>query len=168
MGWLEKFFTDGYYFLLTGSLFDAKYTGSDGVLRNTSFNGRLAGNAVFAKEFKIRGGNALQLGGKATYGGGRWYGPVDRDASAQALEIIYVDSTVNTQQFRPYFRADLKFLYRWNRPRVSHEFALDLVNILGTQNILTLTYAPDHPSGEPIREEYQLGFLPLFYYRIDF
>ncbi|HRD53264.1 MAG TPA: hypothetical protein PKY96_11515 [Flavobacteriales bacterium] len=49
-----------------------------------------------------------------------------------------------------------------------HELGLDLVNVTGQQNILTLTYAPDHPSGDPIREEYQLGFLPLFYYKVEF
>ena len=47
------------------------------------------------------------------------------------------------------------------------EVAVDFVNIFNTKNILTLTYAPDNPQG-PIREEYQLGFLPLFYYRVDF
>jgi hypothetical protein len=57
-----------------------------------------------------------------------------------------------------------------NRTKVTHEIALDLVNILGTKNILKLTYAPNDadPSASSVREEYQLGFLPLFYYRLDF
>ncbi|MCB9236082.1 MAG: TonB-dependent receptor [Bacteroidia bacterium] len=165
---LERFFRGGWYFLATGSVFDAKYQGSDNVWRNVSFNGRFAFNGIFAKEFKVGGKNAFQISGKATYVGGRWYGPVDDQASRQALDIIYVDSTVNTLQFRPYFRVDAKILYRWNRPKVTHEIAIDLVNFLNIKNILTLTYAPDHPSGNPIREEYQLGFLPLFYYKIDF
>jgi hypothetical protein len=47
------------------------------------------------------------------------------------------------------------------------------VNILGTENILKLTYAPDEmdpsdPNYSPVREEYQLGFLPIFFYRMDF
>ncbi|MEZ4773372.1 MAG: TonB-dependent receptor [Bacteroidia bacterium] len=164
---IEKFFSKGYYFLLTGSVFDAKYTGSDGVLRNTSFNGRYAFNGLVAKEFTINETSAFQLGAKVTTVGGRWYGPVDEVASARELEIIYQDDKVNTQQFRPYFRVDGKASYRWNRPKVTHEFSIDLVNVLNIKNILTLTYAPDHPSGNPIREEYQLGFLPLFFYKID-
>ncbi|MDX1909316.1 MAG: TonB-dependent receptor [Bacteroidia bacterium] len=165
---LEKFFSKGYYFLATGSLFDAKYKGSDGVLRNTVYNGRFAFNGLFAKEFKFGQGSAFNIGGKLTYVGGRWYGPVDDSLSVIQSEIIYVDETVNTQQFRPYFRADLKTAITWNRPKVSHELAIDFVNLLDTQNILTLTYVPEHPSGNPIQEEYQLGFLPLFYYKIDF
>lgn len=164
---LEKFFSKGYYYLVTASLFDAKYQGSDGVWRNSTFNGRYALNALFAKEFTFKNGSALNIGGKVTTIGGRWYGPVDTIASAQQLEIIYEDETVNTLQFAPYFRADFKISYRLNRPKVTHEIAIDFVNIFNTKNILTLTYAPDNPLG-PIREEYQLGFLPLFYYKLDF
>ncbi len=164
----ERFFSKGYYLLFTGSVFDSKYAGSDGELRNTTFNGRFAFNLVAAREFTFKKGSALNLGGKLTTVGGRWYGPVDEQASADALEIIYESASVNTLQFRPYFRADLKVSYRWNRPKVSHEFAVDFVNVTGQQNILTLTYAPDHPSGNPIREEYQLGFLPIFFYKLDF
>ena len=44
------------------------------------------------------------------------------------------------------------------------------VNILNTKNVLKLTYAPDplDPGANAIREEYQLGLLPIFYYKIDF
>ncbi len=165
---IEKFFSKGYYYLLTGSVFSAKYKGADNILRNTTFNGRFAFNALFAKEFTTEKENVFNLGAKVTYAGGRWYGPVDQEASAASLEIIYEDATVNTQQFRPYFRADAKINYRLNASKVTHEFGLDLVNLFDIQNILTLTYSPDSPDGEPIREEYQLGFLPLFYYKIDF
>ncbi len=165
---LEKFFSNKYYFLLTASVFDAKYRGSDDVLRNTVFNGRFAFNALFAKEFALGENSTFNLGGKVTSIGGRWYGPVDDEKSAAALDIIYVDETVNTLQFDPYFRADLKLAFRFNRPKLTHEIAIDIVNLLDIKNILTLTYAPDHPSGNPIREEYQLGRLPLFYYKIDF
>lgn len=165
---VEKFFSKGYYYMLTGSVFSAKYKGSDDILRNTTFNGRFAFNMLFAKEFTTKKENALNLGVKVTYAGGRWYGPVNREASAAALEIIYQDATVNTQQFKPYFRIDAKINYRLNAKKVTHELGLDLVNFLDIKNILTLTYSPDSSDGEPIREEYQLGFLPLFYYKSDF
>jgi hypothetical protein len=149
-------------------LFDAKYQGSDGVWRNTSFNGRYAANALFAKEFNFSKSVALNLGGKVTYAGGRWYGEVDEDASKKVLEVIYKDENMNTNQFRDYFRTDVKLSLRINTKKVTHELAIDLINVFATKNILTLTYAPDHPSGNPIVEEYQLGFFPVFYYKIDF
>ncbi|MEQ8534962.1 MAG: hypothetical protein RIB86_24120, partial [Imperialibacter sp.] len=78
--------------------------------------------------------------------------------------------TRNSLQFPPYFRADIRINYRINRPKLSHEIAVDLVNVLGIKNVLKLSWAPDQtdPSADPIRREYQLGFLPLFYYRVDF
>ncbi len=165
---LERFFAGGYYFLVTGSVFDSKYRGSDGVLRNTTFNGRFAANAVFAKEFAFKRGSSLNIGGKLTYIGGRWYGPVDLEESARLVEIIWEDEGLNTLQFDPYFRADVRVAFRLNRERLSHEFAIDFVNATNRQNILTLTFAPNHPSGNPIQEEYQLGFLPIFYYKVEF
>lgn len=173
---LEKFFSDSYYFLVTGSLFDAKYRGSDGVLRNTDFNGRYAYNALIAKEFTFNRGeskrNMLNVGAKFTAVGGRWYGPVNGAASQAAQEIIYADATRNTLQFAPYRRFDVKFDYKMNRAtkrghRLTHTIAVDLVNILGIQNLLSLSYAPQ-PDGSFIKQEYQLGFLPVFYYKIDF
>lgn len=163
---LEKFFSEGYYFLVTTSLFDAKYRGSDGVLRNTDFNGKYAFNALFAKEIKFKR-SSLDLGAKWTMVGGRWYGPVDKEASATAQEIIFASATRNTQQFEPYRRLDLKVDYKINRRGITHTIAFDFVNLLGFQNVLSLSYAPQ-PNGEFIKKEYQLGFLPVFFYRVDF
>lgn len=165
---LEKNFARGYYYMLTGSLYSARYKGSDAISRNTTFNGRFAFNGLFSKEFVTPKDNVWNFGAKVTYAGGRWYGPVDEQASDENLIIVYEDATVNTEQFKPYFRTDIKMNYRLNADKVTHEFGLDLVNIFDTKNILTLSYLPDSPDGNPIREEYQLGFLPLFYYKIDF
>ncbi|GAB3919501.1 TonB-dependent receptor [Larkinella terrae] len=163
---LEKFFSDGYYFLVTGSLFDAKYKGSDGVLRNTDFNGKYAYNLLFAKEFTF-GRTSLNVGAKFTAIGGRWYGIVDEAKSKAAQDIIYQSAGRNTLQFPDYRRFDLKVDYKINRTRLTHTIAVDLVNVLGIQNILTLSYAPQ-PDGTFIKREYQLSFLPVFYYRVDF
>ncbi|GAB4375179.1 MAG: carboxypeptidase-like regulatory domain-containing protein [Salibacteraceae bacterium] len=167
---LERYFSKNYFAMFTLSLFDSKYTGSDGVKRNTDFNGRYAANALFGYEIPIGENSVLSVGTKVTAVGGRWYGPPDTAASNQVRELIVIDSLRNTLQFRDYFRADLKINLRLNARRVTHEIGIDLVNVFNTKNILTLTYAPDE-SNDPrnsIREEYQLGRLPLFYYRISF
>lgn len=167
---IQKYFSHQYYFMISSSVFQSKYKGSDGVLRNTDFNGHYAANFLGGKEFKMGEKNILSIGGKITMAGGHWYGPVDTTESVKQADVIFVDSLRNTLQFKDYFRADLKINYRINAGKVSHEIGLDLVNVFGTQNILKLTYAPNEfdPAAGPIRYEYQLGFLPLFYYRIDF
>ena len=126
--------------------------------------------SLFTKDWSLKGRNTFSIGGKVTTAGGRRYGPVDRVASDREKDVVFVDATRNSLQFAPYFRTDLRVNYKINRPKVSHEIAVDLVNIFGTKNVLKLTYSPNdlNPSSNPVREEYQLGFLPLFYYRIDF
>jgi hypothetical protein len=69
-------------------------------------------------------------------------------------------------QFDPYFRADIKLNYRINASRVTHEVGLDLVNITARKNVLRQTYISG--AEPPLGETYQMGRLPIFYYKIDF
>jgi hypothetical protein len=156
--------------MITSAYYESFYRGSDGIIRDTDFNGNYIANFLGAKEFTVRKNNAFTVGTKITFAGNKRYGPVDVAASEANAEIIYVDVTRNSKQFDPYFRADLKLNYKINRKRVSHEISFDLVNVTDNKNILKLSYAPnlENPTEDPIREEYQLGFLPIFYYRIDF
>ena len=167
---VSRAFRDGWFVLVNGSVFDAQFQGADKQWRNTNYNGRYALNALGSREWRLNErGLSLVTGAKCTMVGGRWYGPVDVAASNQLREIIYEDANRNTLQFKDYFRLDLKTNLTWNRPTATHELGIDFVNILGTQNVLKLTYAPDE-NGNPedsIREEYQLGFLPIFFYRVD-
>jgi len=141
------------------------------VWRDTEFNGNYAFNLLGTKEFKTRRG-LIGVGTNLTTAGGRRYGPVDVVRTQEAQEVIFQDATRNSLQFRPYFRADLRVNYRINTKNLHHEIALDLINVLNTQNILSLTWAPneiDNPDpNKSIIQNYQLGFLPIFYYKIDF
>ncbi|MDQ3191306.1 MAG: TonB-dependent receptor [Bacteroidota bacterium] len=167
---LERFFNKSYFFLLTASIFDSKYKGSDGIERNTDYNGRFATNILAGKEIKTSKKTSLGLSTKITWAGGRRYTPIDIDASANANQAVYLNDQTNSLQFRDYFRTDFRINYKINSKNITHEIAIDLVNVSNSKNVLALTYAPDpnNPSVNPLREEYQLGFLPLFYYKIDF
>jgi len=85
---------------------------------------------------------------------------------------VYKDDNYNGNQFANYFRLDAKVNYTFNSKKTTHEFGLDLVNILGTKNILGKTYAPQNTDVNSdnylTTDNYQLGFLPIFYYKIDF
>jgi len=48
----------------------------------------------------------------------------------------------------------LKINYKCSRSKVTPEFALDIVNVLSTNNIIKLSWAQGRPSGNPIQEEY--------------
>jgi hypothetical protein len=154
--------------MTTASLYDSKYVGSDGVERNSDFNGNYIFNGLAGKEFKVgkQKKNVFAIGLKITYAGGMRYGNVNTVLTDSLKEIIYLNEGYNENRFKDYFRLDTKVNYTYNAKKVTHEFGLDLVNVLNTQNILALTYTPNTVTRTS--ERYQLGFLPVFYYKIDF
>ena len=172
---VQKYFDKSFFFLFSGTLYDSKYKGSDGILRNTSYNGNYVVNLLAGKEFKVGTKHVIGVGAKVTRAGGRRYGLVDLTQTNDLKEIIFQDSLFNELQFADYFRVDFKISWRLNTNKVTHEIGLDLVNILNTKNLLSLAYAPsldpaviNSPNYRPIAEKSQLGFLPIFYYKIDF
>jgi hypothetical protein len=87
-------------------------------------------------------------------------------ASVNNREYVELDAQKNTQRFdKPYMRFDLRISYRINAKKVSHEIAFDFINITNNKNILNYTYINEPPYR---RVSYQLGLLPLFYYKMDF
>ncbi len=163
---VEKFFSKGFYYLFSASVFDAQYTGSDKVTRPTDFNTNYAMNGLFAKEITLPNKAVLNFGGKVTMAGARRYSPMDTAATIAIREYVELDAQKNTERFgNPYFRCDFRISYKVNGKKMSHEFALDLVNVFNNQNILKYSYSDATKSS---KIDYQLGFLPLFYYKLDF
>lgn len=162
-------FDKTFFMMLTGAVYDSKYEGSDGIERNTDYNGNYSANLLIGKEFKLSQKATLLIGTNVTWAGGRRYGFVDTSASAIAREVIFLDEGYNELRFQDYFRADLKVNFRLNTKKLTHEIGLDLVNVFGIENLLAVTYTPptiENPSG--LTTSNQLGFLPIFYYRVDF
>lgn len=163
---LEKYFSNNYYFLVTSSLFDSKYKGSDGVERNTPFNGHYVLNVLAGKDILIgRRNNVLSINWKLTSAGGRYVRPINLSASADAQTTVYDDARAYMQQQEGYFRTDLKIGYKLNRRRMTHELALDLQNLTNSQNIFQQAY---NPRTNKIGTAYQQGFLPIPFYRLTF
>ena len=110
------------------------------------------------------------MGIKITGAGGKRKGVLDPILSEQQGEVIFKDEGFNESQFKDYYRFDIKTTYKINKKKITHEIGLDLVNISGAENILNYSYAPNNNgnSEDDIVLNYQLGFLPIFYYKIDF
>ncbi|MFM7853262.1 MAG: TonB-dependent receptor, partial [Flammeovirgaceae bacterium] len=87
---LERFFSKGYYFLITTSLFDSKYKGSDNIERNTAYNTQYVVNALGGKEFRVgKNKNFLSLNLKVTSIGGRYLTPLNFSASQLRGQAVY-------------------------------------------------------------------------------
>jgi len=111
---LEKFFTNKYYFLITSSLYNALYTGSDGIERNSRYNGQFVNNATFGKEFAVgrKGSNVIGVNLRLLWAGGNRYTPVNLERSRQEGQAVYDDARSFTLQAPDYFRSDLRVSYR--------------------------------------------------------
>ncbi|MFN9323758.1 MAG: carboxypeptidase regulatory-like domain-containing protein [Flavobacteriales bacterium] len=161
---VEKFLSKGYYALVTASVFDSRYTGSDGVERNTGFANQYVLNTLFGKEWAIGKAkrNAITFDTKFTTSGGRPYSPIDLDATRANLgREVYEDSAAYSQRYDAYLRLDVKFGIRINGKggKVSHQFFVDLQNITDRENIFVERYNPVTDRVSPV---YQNGFFPDF------
>ncbi|MEN9002540.1 MAG: TonB-dependent receptor, partial [Flavobacteriales bacterium] len=161
----EKFLSKGYYYLMTASIFDSKYEGSDGIARNTAFNNRYVFNALAGKEFTIKKNVTLSFDTKITIAGGRAYTPIDLPASQAQFREVLRDDEAFSQNYQPYFRLDFKVGFRWNSKNVTQEFMFDIQNITNQQNIFIQGYKV---SEQAVRTNYQRGFFPVALYRLYF
>lgn len=164
---VEKFFSSNYYFLITSSIFNSKYKGSDGIERNTAFNTKYVVNVLAGKDCIIgKNKNVLTFNFKVSGVGGKYTSPVNVAASAMSDHTIY-DEIIAPYSLKqtPYFRADLKMGYRCNYKKSTLEAGIDLENITGHKNIFIQNY--DRRTGSIINQ-YQQGFLPVPYVRFTF
>lgn len=165
---IEKFFSKGYYGLFTSSIYSSKYTGSDGVERNTAFNGRYVFNFLAGKEWKMGSDkrNKFSLDIKFTNAGGRAYTPIDL-TSSNTTGREQLSSNAYSSYYDMYYRIDLKAGYTLNsrKRKMSHTFSLDLQNITNHKNVFSQSY---DSRNQGINTTYQLGFFPNVVYKMQF
>lgn len=162
---LEKFYSKGYYFLVTASLFESKYKASDGIIRNTAFNGNYVFNALAGKEFKIKEKHIFALDIKFTYAGGKRYVPIDLTSSIIANNEIRNGALAYQPQYDPYVRLDVKPSYKINTKRFTHEISVDIQNVTKHNNIFQQQY---DMNTQKIKTDYQLKFFVIPQYRLTF
>lgn len=163
---LERFFNKGYYFLITTSLFDSKYKGSDGILHNTAFNTGHVVNVLAGKEVKVgHKGSVLAFNLKLSNVGGRYFTPVNLEQSKlQGTTVLYSDRAFSQKQ-AGYFRTDLRVAYRKEYRKSTLEMAVDFQNLTNHQNIFNQYY---DAKANKIVTVYQQSFFPVPTLRFTF
>ena len=163
---IERFFHRNYYFLVTTSLFDSKYEGSDGIERNTAFNTQYVINALAGKEWRVgKNKNFFSLNLKVTAIGGKYLIPINVEKSQQMGRTIYRPELAYSEQQDPYFRTDLRLSYRKEYTRSTLEVSLDLQNLTNNKNIFDQSY---NPRTNAIVTQYQQSFFPVPFIRYTF
>jgi hypothetical protein len=162
---IEKPMRNGFYTLLTASLYNSTYKGSDGKVRNTTFNGKYVFNALAGYEYEISEKYMLTFDLKGTLAGGRPYIPIDLEKSRAYNNTEFNMDKAYEQRYDDYFRTDLRIGFKHNGKRFTQEWGLDLQNITNYKSLYLQSYDVD--KGE-IYEITQQGFMPMMLYRIQF
>lgn len=139
---LEKFFSDNFYYLITGSVFESEYTGGDGVWRDTRFNRNYTFNVLVGKEWVISGNKNKLIGVNARLNmmGGKHLSPLNDQSSILSQEEV-LDESNAFQDREPYnYQVDLTITHRKNKPKHSSVWAVQLKNALGSEEFFGYRY----------------------------
>lgn len=164
---VEKFFTRGYHYMVTASYSESKYKALDGKWHNSRFNLGPVGNVLAGKEWKLGPegkDRTLMAGFRYSVQGGQYYTPIDLAASIAADEEKE-GSTVWSEKASAIHKFDIVASYRVGRPKVSHEFKLDVQNVL---NAATPVYYFYDRRTNTIKSVPQLAMLPVVQYTLRF
>ena len=164
---VEKFFSNKMYFLITGSMFESKYTPQDGIQRNTKFGTRWSSSYTIGREFEFGNAKTLQVGFRILYNGGFRYSPYDPIASAAESRYVMLAGEEWSAQVPAYKRVDARIAYRYNAKRFSGSISLDIQNLTSERNINAVAYNSldnalefrNYPGGD---------FIPVLAFQFDF
>lgn len=164
---LERYFENNYYFLVTGSLYNSRYVGMDGVERDTRYNGNFAFNVLGGKEFVFskKKNKTIGLNAKISILGGNRYTPIDLEASIASNTTVYATDQAWKGKTDMIFIPNLGITYRVDKRRVSHSFKIDIQNISNNQAKLNPYFDSNRKT---IVWSTQLSLVPNLIYTIKF
>lgn len=165
---LERYLSNGWYGLLTGSVFESEYRGGDDIWRSTRFDRGYSFVLLGGKEWEIKGNNKvrfLSVNGRVNLSGGKRYSPVDDEKSHFEREVVYDETRAFSQQEPDIFYADVTVEYRINRQRTSSVWSLQMINVTAHEEFYGYRY---NLKENTIDAERELILIPNISYKIEF
>jgi hypothetical protein len=163
----ERSFVDGYYLLAGASVYRSLYTDFRNIERPTKFDGRYSLMVTGGREWtKVVDENNRSFGihGRMMYLGGLRDTPIDEQSSRTYQTTVYTQNA-NSITLNDYVRLDLRLSWRKNKKNYTRTIALDVQNVAGIKNQAYKYY--DSFQGKVVTQ-YQVGFIPVLVYRVDF
>ena len=165
---LEKYLSDGYYCMLSGSIFNSTYTANDNIERNTRFNKNYIFNIMAGKEWKIGNKNILSANVRINYLGGNRKESIDYDASYKKQDVVHgeTDQVISfNDKFKNLPIVSLTLSYRINNEKYSSVWSLQILNLTGTEE-----YSHDYYNlkTKKMNTKYDGIVIPTLSYRIEF
>ena len=164
---IERFLYNGYYYMVTGSLFSSRYTGGDAITRSSRFNKGYLFNILGGKEWKTgkNGNNLFGINGRMNFQGGDHYTPVNTVASVLSKSVVLDDQKAFSLQLQPVYYIDLTFSYTINKEKHTSIWSLQLINVLQSKEFWGYRYNFKTNEAE---KEISAIFMPDLSYKILF
>lgn len=161
---LEKYLEDGFYYLFTGALYDARYTPLNGESYHSRYAGNYTANLLGGKEFKLKRSNLIGFDARFILAGGNRYTPLDLDRSMNIGFPVEDLSRPYAKQIDAYFRIDLGMSYTVNKSALTHMVRFDIQNVTGRENVQGFDY---NQNFEQVAF-FHSGLIPVLSYRVTF
>jgi len=163
----EKYIINGFYYMVTASLFNSRYKTDLGEWYNTRYNRNYAVNLLGGKEWMV-GRNKQNMFGlnlRLTLQGGERYSPIDELESVNQETAVYNENVPLSKSLSPAFVGFVGAKYCINRKRVAHEFAAQIVNFTGYKDYYGHRF--NHKTGK-VEPEREANMVPEISYKISF
>jgi hypothetical protein len=164
---LERYFSNNFYYLLTGSLYESQYKTLKGNWEKTKFNGNYNSNLLIGKEFKVGKSSknkTLMISTKIGFQGGNRYNPIDLVESNLNGETKHTTSNFSVKG-DDIFYLNFAASYRVNRKKTTHEFKFEVLNATNNQAKVGEYY---NSQTQGITEANQWPMIPNIMYTISF
>jgi len=164
---LEQFIQNGFYYLISASLFESRYQTDTEIWYNTRFNQNYLFNFLVGKEFRLgsQKQNVFGLNLRFSYQGGQRFSPVDLDASIAERDVVYNEMTPFFERAQSGLVSHVTLSYEWNKKRTSQRVALKILNATGYEEFLGHRFNLRTSQVEEFREALMI---PNLSYRISF
>lgn len=161
----QKFLTNDFYMLISGSLYKATYSDYIGLRHAARFDGGHTFSFTAGKEIKSGNHNLWGINAKVLWLGGFRDKPIDLEYSQKLQTTVYELLSAYSVKMKDYFRPDLRIYWKKSKTHYSRTLSLDLQNVSGTKNEAYRYYDKRKHN---IVTQYQLGLIPVLSYRWEF
>ena len=167
---LEQYLNKGFYYVFSASVFDSKYTGNDGIERNTRLNKNYVFNALVGKEWQVgkSKNNMLSANIRCNYLGGNRLVAIDGQESIQQREVVYGETNGNlsfSEKLPDTPITSFTFSFRKNKPKYASIWSLQVINALQTEEFDNHFY---NLNTDAVEMEFSKTVIPSISYKIEF
>lgn len=166
---VQKYFSRGYYGILSTTYFQAKYKSEDGVWEGKEGNHQVNANLMIGKEFKIgaKRNNNFFVEANYRYRRGDFYTAVDLEASIVAGRTVLDWTDAYGSRHPSIHHVDVRLGFELNAKKklLVHRFFIEAHNVLNQKTAHSVGY---NPRTREVEQFNYLGIVPSITYKLNF